>query len=252
MWLLAQGTRWLQQEQLNKIVSLQNLCLIFKIYNEVHPCKNQDTTDQDSKGKNLYIEYTKLISTFGKLKDLIYQTIHANSHNPKKQKTLDIQAMLDTGRLYTFLIYKISEWFWHFKEQIFHLLNDLDKLPMQTMNTKADGNKGDTRSINIPARNAYDFIVVLQEWQQKHKVMSFNLLENVPKINKSIKITKNNQWPDTYTPSNLHPNLYDILSFLECPNIFCTTQLLLKLLIFNNSNSLNCSNKHWCDIFSTE
>lgn len=31
------------------------------------------------------------------------------------------------------------------------LLNDLDMLPKQTTKTKADGNKGETRSINIPA-----------------------------------------------------------------------------------------------------
>lgn len=32
-----------------------------------------------------------------------------------------------------------------------NLLKDLDRLPRQTTNTKADGNKGETRSINIPA-----------------------------------------------------------------------------------------------------
>lgn len=30
------------------------------------------------------------------------------------------------------------------------LLNDLDKLPKQTIGTKAEGNKGETRSISIP------------------------------------------------------------------------------------------------------
>lgn len=36
-----------------------------------------------------------------------------------------------------------------------NLLNDLDKLPKQTMNTNAEGNKGETRSINIPATKNY-------------------------------------------------------------------------------------------------
>lgn len=30
------------------------------------------------------------------------------------------------------------------------LLNDLDRLPKQTMSINAEGNKGETRSINIP------------------------------------------------------------------------------------------------------
>lgn len=63
---------------------------------------NQDMTDQDSKRRHLYIELQSAFSTFGRVKDLIYQTIHANSPNPKKQKALDKQVMLDTGRLYTF------------------------------------------------------------------------------------------------------------------------------------------------------
>lgn len=37
-----------------------------------------------------------------------------------------------------------------------NLLNDLDKLPKQTITIKADGNKGETRSSNIPATISAD------------------------------------------------------------------------------------------------
>lgn len=37
-----------------------------------------------------------------------------------------------------------------FKIIFMDLLNDLDKLPKQTIGTKAEGNKGEIRSISIP------------------------------------------------------------------------------------------------------
>lgn len=42
--------------------------------------------------------------------------------------------------------------FLNLKSECNNLLNDLDKLPMQTIKTKAGGNRGETRSINIPAQ----------------------------------------------------------------------------------------------------
>jgi len=38
-------------------------------------------------------------------------------------------------------------------QQYRNLLKDLEMLPKQTTNTKADGNNGEMRSINIPANN---------------------------------------------------------------------------------------------------
>lgn len=42
-----------------------------------------------------------------------------------------------------------------------YLLNDRDRLPKQTINTKAEGNKGETRSINIPETSTKAFLVIL-------------------------------------------------------------------------------------------
>lgn len=39
---------------------------------------------------------------------------------------------------------------------IINLLNDRDKLPKQTITSKADGKRGDTRSISIPAITALE------------------------------------------------------------------------------------------------
>jgi hypothetical protein len=42
-----------------------------------------------------------------------------------------------------------------------YLLNDRDRLPKQTINTKAEGNKGETRSINIPETSTKAFLIIL-------------------------------------------------------------------------------------------
>lgn len=47
-----------------------------------------------------------------------------------------------------------------------NILNDLDKLPKQTMKRKAEGNKGERRSINIPAINTEGLVILsCQEWR---------------------------------------------------------------------------------------
>lgn len=45
------------------------------------------------------------------------------------------------------------------------LLNDLDRLPKQTMSINAEGNKGETRSINIPVQ--YKVVGYLRTYNSK-------------------------------------------------------------------------------------
>lgn len=61
------------------------------------------------------------------------------------------------------------------------LLNDLDKLPKQTISINAEGNKGETRSINIPVQYKVGGYLKAQESMQHRQVKMLGVVA-FPKI----------------------------------------------------------------------